>query len=259
MQASFSRLLRLLGSIPGIALTGFSSPSTVLMETPSPGTGGCFSTAGKEGYVTYWTHPQQELEHGMGALDQPSFVPAQNVLERTTDRCSIAPALGYVAFIGVRHDPNLFVCHDAARNSSLCNSRGRPADQGRANQNKLDWKDTLFATKAPSVHSNPSRRLIAAPLNRWATYAPAAEKSSGEVTGTSEELAQTLRKATGRHWEMWPCNPMPAGERRSETVAEFGNPLAEQCVPVGDSRSCSCVADNSGVVQQDNRRPLQRA
>ncbi|KAL3185574.1 hypothetical protein MRX96_028845 [Rhipicephalus microplus] len=68
----------------------------------------------KEGYVTYWTHPQQELEHGMGALDQPSFVTAQNVLERTTDRCSIAPALGYVTYIGVRHDPSFFVCHDAA-------------------------------------------------------------------------------------------------------------------------------------------------
>ncbi|KAL3200067.1 hypothetical protein MRX96_001275 [Rhipicephalus microplus] len=205
-----------------------SSPSTVMMETPLPGTGGCFPTAEKEGYVTYWTHPQQEREHGVGVLDQPSFVPAQNVLERTADRCSIAPALGYVAFIGVRHDPSLFFCHDAARNSSLCNSKGRPADQGRANQ------------------------------------------------------------VTGRQREMWPCHPLPAGrkpaplfrcpsvrhgssqQRRqnrfsrlslngcSERVAEFGDPLTDQCVAVGDSRSCSCVSDESGVVQQTNRRPQPR-
>ncbi|KAL3185577.1 hypothetical protein MRX96_028848 [Rhipicephalus microplus] len=44
----------------------------------------------------------------------------------------------------------------------------------------------------------------------------------------------------------------------SETVAEFGDPHVEQCVAVSGSRSCSCVADNSGVVQQNNRRPLQR-
>ncbi|KAL3200065.1 hypothetical protein MRX96_001273 [Rhipicephalus microplus] len=88
----------------------------MMMETPLPRTGDCFPMAEKEGYVTYSTPPMQELEHGMGALDQPSFVPAQNVLKRTADRCSIAPALGYVAFIGVRHDPNLFVCHDAAPN-----------------------------------------------------------------------------------------------------------------------------------------------
>ncbi|XP_075732993.1 uncharacterized protein LOC119185773 [Rhipicephalus microplus] len=50
----------------------------------------------------------------------------------------------------------------------------------------------------------------------------------------------------------------PPGEGRNETVAEFGDPLAEQCVPVGDSRSCSCVADNSGVVQQNNRRSQQK-
>ncbi|KAL3185576.1 hypothetical protein MRX96_028847 [Rhipicephalus microplus] len=81
---------------------GSSSPSTVMKETPLPRIGDCFLTAEKEGYVTYWTHPQQELELGVGAFCvQPSFAPAQNVLERTADRRSIAPALGYVAFIGV--------------------------------------------------------------------------------------------------------------------------------------------------------------
>nr|XP_037290554.1 uncharacterized protein LOC119185773 [Rhipicephalus microplus] len=113
---------------------GSSSPSTMIMGTPLPRTGDCFPTAEKEGYVTYSTPPMQELELGVGALSQPSFVPAENVFERTVDRCSIAPALGYVAFIGVRHDPSLFVCHDAAPNSSLCDSKGRPADEGSAIQ-----------------------------------------------------------------------------------------------------------------------------
>ncbi|KAH7934510.1 hypothetical protein HPB51_029126 [Rhipicephalus microplus] len=183
---------------------GSSSPSTVIMGTPLPRTGDCFPTAEKEGYVTYSTPPMQELELGVGALSQPSFVPAENVSECTADRCSIAPALGYLAFIGVRHDPSLFVCHDAARNSSRYHSKGRPADQGPAIQDKLHWKDTLFATKAPSVHSNWRRRSIAAQLDRWATYASAAEKCSGEVSATPEELAMTLRKATERQREIWP-------------------------------------------------------
>ncbi|XP_075736409.1 uncharacterized protein LOC142776501 [Rhipicephalus microplus] len=267
---------------------GSSSPSTVMTETPLPRTGDCFLTAEKEGYVTYWTHPQHKREHGVGAFGQPWFVPAQNVLERTADRCSIAPALGYLAFIGVRHDPSLFVCHDAARNSSRPHSKGRRADQGRVIQDKLDWKDTLFATKAPPVHSHSSQRSIAAPLDCWATYASAAEKSSGEVTATSEELAKTLHKVPGRRREMWPCHPLPAGRKPaplcrcpsgrhrrsqqrqqprfsrlslngcSERVAEFGGPYAEQGFPVGGSRSCSCVADNSGVIEQNRRRSLQR-
>ncbi|KAL3200064.1 hypothetical protein MRX96_001272 [Rhipicephalus microplus] len=44
----------------------------------------------------------------------------------------------------------------------------------------------------------------------------------------------------------------------SERVAEFGDPHAEHCVAVGDSRSCSCFTDDSRVVQQNNRRLQQR-
>ncbi|XP_075737924.1 uncharacterized protein LOC142777427 [Rhipicephalus microplus] len=134
MQASFSVLFRVFGFLPEISNMGSSSPSTVMMETPLPRTGVCFLTAEKEGNVTYSTPPMQELELGVGALSQPSFVPAKNVFECSADQCSIAPALGYVAFMGVRHDPSLFVYHDAARNSSRSHSKGRPADQGHAIQ-----------------------------------------------------------------------------------------------------------------------------
>ncbi|KAL3185571.1 hypothetical protein MRX96_028842 [Rhipicephalus microplus] len=113
---------------------GSSSPSTVTTEMPLPRTSDCFPMAEKEGYVTYWTHPQHKREHGVGAFGQPSFVPAQNVLECTADRCSIAPALGYLSFISVRHDPSLLVSHDAARNSSRSHSKNRPADQDRVIQ-----------------------------------------------------------------------------------------------------------------------------
>ncbi|KAL3185578.1 hypothetical protein MRX96_028849 [Rhipicephalus microplus] len=197
---------------------GSSSPSTVMMETPLPGTGGCFLTAEKKGYVT-WSMPPQQKSWNMAWA---------------------------------------------------------PWD-------KPDWKDTLFATKAPSVHSNRSRRSIAAQLDRWATYASAAEKCSGEVSATPEELAMTLRKVTRRRREMWPCHPLPAGREpaplwrcpsgqhgssqqrrlprfsrlflsgRSERVAGFGDPHVEQCVAVGDSRSYSCVAEDSRVFQQKHQ------
>ncbi|KAH7957974.1 hypothetical protein HPB51_028047 [Rhipicephalus microplus] len=188
---------------------GSSSPSTMIMGTPLPRTGDCFPTAEKEGYVTYSTPPMQELELGVGALSQPSFVPAENVFERTVDRCSIAPALGYVAFIGVRHDPSLFVCHDAAPNSSLCDSKGRPADEGSAIQ--------------------------PAPLFRC----------------PSGRHGRSLQRRLPRFSRLFLSGS-------SKRVAEFGDPHAEQCVAVGDSRSCSCIAGDSRVFQQRHRRLQQR-
>ncbi|KAL3185570.1 hypothetical protein MRX96_028841 [Rhipicephalus microplus] len=179
------------------------------MGTPLPCTGDCFPMAEKEDYVTYSTPPQQDLELGAGALGQPSFVPSQIVHERTADRCSIAPAHGYLAFIDVRHNASLFICHDAARNSSRTHSKDRPADQG------------------PSIQPAP---LFRCPSGRH---------------GSSQ---QRRRPRFSRLFV----------SGRSERVAEFGDPHAGQCFPVGDSRSCSCAADDSRVVQQNNWRSQQR-
>ncbi|KAL3185572.1 hypothetical protein MRX96_028843 [Rhipicephalus microplus] len=55
-----------------------------------------------------------------------------------------------------------------------------------------------------------------------------------------------------------PLLPSIAERKKRESCGNSATLMAEQSFLVGESRSCSCVADNSGVVQQYNRRSQQK-
>ncbi|KAL1418498.1 hypothetical protein MTO96_025882 [Rhipicephalus appendiculatus] len=90
--------------------------------------------------------------------------------------------------------PSLFTRNGAARKSSRPDSKGRPADHGRTTQVHGSWKGVVSATKPRSLHPNWSRTSFAVPTKGRAKYASTAERSSGEVTATPEELYAPVHK-----------------------------------------------------------------
>ncbi|KAL1477466.1 hypothetical protein MTO96_035714 [Rhipicephalus appendiculatus] len=127
----------------------------------------------------------------------------------TTTRCRAAPALGYETFIAVHRGPSPYFRHAAADKCSQPNSNHRPDDDGGTTEDNGGWKGVLNTTTPLPLHPNASERWIATPLKGRATYACTAERSSGEVTATSEELDASPHQATRSCREMWPCHPLP--------------------------------------------------
>ncbi|KAL1466247.1 hypothetical protein MTO96_026817 [Rhipicephalus appendiculatus] len=105
-------------------------------------------------------------------------------------------------------------------------SMRRAADHGRTTEDNLSWTGVLFATTVLSHHPNGSGRSIAAPPKGRATYASAAERSSGRrhrhFRGTPPVTPQWILinwlclgrfQITRRHREMVTCHRHPTISR----------------------------------------------
>ncbi|KAL1481595.1 hypothetical protein MTO96_034359 [Rhipicephalus appendiculatus] len=222
----------------------FMGSRTSTMEPPLAFAGDSLPTAKEHGHATSNWPTQQEPEYCLAALSQLSFVPASNALEWTAARCSATPTLGYEAAIADHRGPSLFAPNDAACKSSRSDSKAGTADHGRTTEDDGSWKGVLFATTALSLHPNGIERAIAAPAKGRATHASAAERSSGEVTATTEELDPPHRKTAWRHRKVLPCPLLPKMCR-----GELGTKTIRRWFTWAVRRSCpGCATDHTTPV-----------
>ncbi|KAH7934620.1 hypothetical protein HPB51_029012 [Rhipicephalus microplus] len=125
----------------------------------------------------------------------------------------------------------------------------------------------LLTRATPFRVFGPSGRIEFTGCGRFGFFGETDSGSPEGLTNTFgahqvQEPAPLFRCPCGRHGRSQQRR-LPRFSRlflsgSSKRVAEFGDPHAEQCVAVGDSRSCSCIAGDSRVFQQRHRRLQQR-